>query len=84
MTAQDNEPKPGDNKKPNLLVKQQFLLKGKPQGVGAIIPKSDFANKSDWLNLLNMPKPRVEETADKVQPAPAAAKKKSDDKMPGA
>ena len=57
----------------NVRVLQQFRLNTKdrdePTRVavkGEVIAKSDFAKKSDWQNLLHMPKPRVEETDDKA------------------
>lgn len=60
------EVKKGEASKPNVKALQEFRLKGKVVGVGDVVAKSDFPNKQDWLNLLNMPKSRVEETSDKV------------------
>lgn len=76
------EVKPGNSKLPNVKALQEFRLKGAKVVVGEVVSKGDFANKQDWLNLLNMPKPRIEETDEKVgKPAKAA---KADAKMPGA
>lgn len=61
------EPKLGEDAKPNLLILQEIRIKGKAVPKGAIISKSKFDNKADWLNLLNMPKPRVDETDEKVR-----------------
>jgi len=41
------------------------------QPKGSVIAKSAFPAKQDWMNLLHMAKPRVEETADKVAKAKA-------------
>lgn len=76
------EVKKGDAKLPNVRATQAFRLKGKAVQKGEVVAKSDFPNKQDWLNLLNMPKPRVEETNDKVGSAPA--EKAPAAKAPGA
>lgn len=67
-----------DKKKPNLKVLQSFRMRGTPVQKGSIVAKADFPEKQDWLNLLHMPKPRVEETAEKPKVA------KADVAMPGA
>lgn len=76
------EAKTGDDKKPNLLVLQEFRLKGSAVPKGAIVKKTDFPNKSDYLNLMNMAKPRVEETDEKVRDKAPAGKDVA--KAPGA
>jgi len=60
-----------DKTKPNLKVLQEFRIKGAAQPKGSVIAKSAFPAKQDWMNLLHMAKPRVEETADKVAKAKA-------------
>lgn len=64
-----DEVKPGNAKLPNVKALVEFRLKGEVIGVGDILAKSDFSHKQDWLNLLNMPKPRVEETDEKPKRA---------------
>ena len=79
-----------DPKKPNLKILQSIRVAGKPVAKGAIVSKKDFPNKASWQNLAHMKNPRVEETDEKVQDAPAAkdaTEKKAggkSQKMPGA
>jgi len=68
--------------KKNVKVLQAIMLKGRKVNEGEVVAKSDFPNKQDWLNLLHMPKPRIEETDDPVgKPKPGKADKAA---MPGA
>lgn len=60
--------------KANIEALVEFRLKGKAVPKGAVIAKSDFPKKSDWMNLCNMdPKPRAAET-DKPVGVPKAEK----------
>lgn len=38
-----------------------FRLNGVHRGVGAVIPKADFREKGEWLDLVNMEPPRAVE-----------------------
>lgn len=67
-----------DTSQKNVRALMPFMLKGRKVAEGEIVAKSDFPNAQDYRNLLNMNKPRVEETNDKV----GAAAKPS--KVPGA
>lgn len=61
--------------KNNIKALGAFRLKGEVIKKHRVISKKDFARKSDWQNLCNMnPKPRAEETSDKVADAPAEDK----------
>jgi len=55
-----------DKEKKNVKALQQIMLKGRKVVVGEVVAKSDFPAKQDWQNLLNMPKPRLEETDEPV------------------
>jgi hypothetical protein len=57
----------------NVRALQEIRVNGTKVAKGEVIPKSTFAAKQDWQNLLHMPKPRVEETDDKVGKPKAAA-----------
>jgi len=71
--------------KPNVKALAEFRKNGKPVPVGTVIAKSDFRRKQDWQNLCHMqPKPRAEETDEKVgAPGKAAADKAAADKAAG-
>lgn len=70
--------------KSNIRALKSFRLKGKVVAQGEVVPKSDFAKKSDWQNLCHMdPAPRAEETSDAVG-KPKAAKSDTKGGLPGA
>ncbi len=61
-----DEVKKGNDSKKNVRALQAFRLRGAAVEKDEVVAKSSFPNKQDWQNLLNMPKPRVEETSDPV------------------
>ena len=77
-----------DNKKNNVIALVEFRLKGKVIQKGEVIPKSAFANKGDWQNLVHMKPARCEETDGSVGKPKAKSDKAKSDKakseMPGA
>lgn len=76
----------------NLKTLVEFRKKGEKVKVGEVIAKSSFPTKGEWLNLVNMKPPRLEETDEPVgKPAvekPAKVKKAANKEpaggMPGA
>lgn len=65
--------------KPNLLVVKSIRLKGRHVDAGSVIPKTSFDNKGDWLDLVHMSDPILEETDDPVgSTSKSKSKKKSD------
>ena len=62
----------------NVRALSAFMVKGAKVAKGEVIAKSSFPEKQDWMNLLHMPKPRIEETAD------AVGKPKAGKSLPGA
>lgn len=64
---------------PNVKALSEFRMKGEVVEKGEVVSKKDFARKSDWQNLVHMsPKPRAEETDEKV------GKPKGEKGLPGA
>lgn len=55
------------DEKPNLKVLVPILISGKHQDIGAVVPKTAFAVKGDWQNLVfGFDPPRLAETAEAV------------------
>lgn len=66
----------------NLIALEGILVNGEHIAPGTVIPKSTFAVKGDWQNLVfGFSPPRMEETDAKVGPAPTAKGDKA--QLPG-